>query len=1140
MPPQRLNLSGRIPDETSLWRELIQFGGSLLDLPTISEFYPKIIEFIEKTLNCKALLWLDEQRLQPDEVITDSPDISSTGVNAELMEYVISNHAPFRITQRGITQIAYPLVIKDELIGILQIERNSDSPFSNKELHLALGIIYQLEITLHIRMKQEQYRWNIKRLSTLAELSKAISSILDIDNLLNNVVTLIHNKFGYYQVMIFTVQHGHDSVQFRAGVGNNGLIQQFEELPTSDIQQRNPIYLAIQDGKSLVVRRESNPEHLSQVPHYELAIPLVFGEQILGVLYIQCNRLAPFGDDEISLLEALAESIAVAIRNANLYRSEQWRRQVADSMREIAGMISAEVALSQVLDRILIELERVLPCDMSAIWLLEDRESEDGTGLYTSPLRLASAHLGSDVSAITGNAALVEELIGSYELNPSDSPWVFQALTSSQPLIRLAEMPYEPLGALFSFPSEYSAIAAPLRIGEVSLGVLILIHHDTSRYGGESRAMTSAFASYASVAIQNTRLYEAAHDQAWISTVLLQVAEATQSVVSLDDLLSTVSHIIPKIIGVTACVVLLWDDEIETFTPASSYGFDEGKLENINLWEFHRGVVPAFDELIEEKTPIIMESELIPQYIQQTIFSSFDFSKELLVVFPMTTQDALLGAVVVDFGSPHMNSLGSNERWDEKFTIIQGIAHQTAIAVENIRLIASREEEAYISIALLQVAQAVVSLGKLEEILEAIVRITPILVGTKRCIIFLWDQVKQEYHLSRYYGISRSEIGLLKQTYFPSEFPFLETIRQHNRLVYHYLSPNSDDFQPWNLILEDYFLYENDIGGGTIPSENPQEFLLARNRMLLGFPISVKGKVFGMMLTEEEDNVKGPPSYHTRKKRMEIIVGITQHAALAIQNDIFQKEMVERERLERELSLAREIQKVFLPERIPKLEGWDLDIRWRPARQVSVDFYDIFNLPCGKVGIVIADVADKGIPAALFMTVIRTLIRSAARDEISPAKVLKKVNDLIVPDAKGGMFITVAYLVITLKSGLIVYANAGHNPPLIKRRISTRLEEMRRTGIALGVFEGIEIEDRVKKLKSGDILLMYTDGVSEAISSSGELFGIKRLRRVVLSSYLFVANELLENIEHSLDLFTQGEPRSDDMTLVALVRELPQ
>jgi phosphoserine phosphatase RsbU/P len=278
------------------------------------------------------------------------------------------------------------------------------------------------------------------------------------------------------------------------------------------------------------------------------------------------------------------------------------------------------------------------------------------------------------------------------------------------------------------------------------------------------------------------------------------------------------------------------------------------------------------------------------------------------------------------------------------------------------------------------------------------------------------------------------------------------------------------------------------------------------------------------------------PNYHIRGKRIELVRGITQQAAIAIKNERLQLEALKTGQMERELQLAREIQTAFIPDSLPDLPGWNMDARWQPARQVGGDFYDILRLGENKIGFVIADVADKGMPAALLMTLIRTLIRAAAHEVTSPAKVLSQVNELLIPDTKDSLFVTVFYAIIDLNGGKVTYANAGHNPPIIKVYGSERLIELEPTGIALGIFNDIELETGEITLHSKDWILFYTDGVTESFSTNEEMYSKQRLFDLVQQKKYSSAKELVEAIYRSVTDFCSGQDLSDDLTLAALFR----
>ncbi len=1105
--------------------------------------------------------------------------VAETG--KELLANDVSREPLYRYT--GVlpetqSEVTLPLQIEGRILGVLDVQSDIRDDFNETDLLVLGALAGNIAIAVEGARLYGDLSRRAEQLSTVSEVSNAITSILDLDELLISVVNLIHSRFGYPYVHVFTVHPGRRKVVYKAGSGPRSqvLLEQGLEYDLDDPEGIIP--WVARNGETVLANNvDSEPRYRpSELPPTntlaELAVPLIFAGVVLGLLDIQSDRLNAFGEDDRFLFEALADNIAIAIRNANLYRSEQWRRQVADSLREVAGLLSAEVGLNQVLDAILTELDRTLPCEVAAIWMLDDEKPEidlDDEGY--PPLRLAAVHgaqkagldleLGLSLSDVLSLNVDVEEEreIGS---------WLTDALDAEEPLIRTPQSFNDSLGAALGFQGDYSAIAAPLRIGDQPLGLLTLAHSTSGRYGSEAQAMMAAFASYAAVAIENTRLYEAAHEQAWVSTVLLQVAEATNNLSNLDELLATVVRITPMLAGVKACALYTLD-EGGNFIPAAAYGLSRQQHNEFERWRFAPGDVPAFDRLLERKQALILYGEASDPLLTSILFATDEevahVGGELLVLVPLLAHSDVTGAFLVDYTEdrPGESSLQAIEaRFDERLAIIQGIAHQTAVAADNIRLLKAQKEEAYVSVALLQVAQAVVSSNDLSEILGSIVRITPILVGVKRSLIFLWEADRSEFRLVQAYGIPRSASDA---RYAPADFPFLETVRQRDTLL---ACPATESLaEPiagptaGPLAEEDAKSPSPPDSWARIPPPSPeevQEFLDSSERLLLAFPLSVKGDVFGILMVEEPEPV-GSESFaggvprRLREKRLEITTGISQQAALAIQNNLLQLEIVERERLEREFQLAREIQRSFLPDKLPHLQGWEIDVRWRMAREVGGDFYDFIDLPGKRMGLVIADVADKGMPAALFMTLIRTLVRANAPLFDSPSKVLERINDVLVPDTRDGMFVTIFYAVLSIDTGELTYANAGHNPPLLYNH-TQEIFRLEKSGMALGVLENIQIESRRVVLQPGDLLVLYTDGVTEAFSEDEDMYGEQRLRQSVerIASIQpdkqagdqegsddvgFVsAQAIVAAIEGALSDFTGNAPLADDMTLVVLKR----
>jgi sigma-B regulation protein RsbU (phosphoserine phosphatase) len=201
---------------------------------------------------------------------------------------------------------------------------------------------------------------------------------------------------------------------------------------------------------------------------------------------------------------------------------------------------------------------------------------------------------------------------------------------------------------------------------------------------------------------------------------------------------------------------------------------------------------------------------------------------------------------------------------------------------------------------------------------------------------------------------------------------------------------------------------------------------------------------------------------------------------------------------------------------------------------VGGDFNDVIELPDHKLGIFIADVADKGMPAALFMALTRTLMRAAVLESDSPADALRRVNNLLLPDTRQGMFVTAVYGVFDPVSREFTYVNAGHNPPIWFDSSASTIRKLTRTGIALGVTGQPNMSQKTIRLETDDSILLYTDGLSEAFSPQEELFGEARLMDVLRAAHAESAEGILAAVEERLNEFVDSAPLADDLTMIAV------
>jgi serine phosphatase RsbU (regulator of sigma subunit) len=245
------------------------------------------------------------------------------------------------------------------------------------------------------------------------------------------------------------------------------------------------------------------------------------------------------------------------------------------------------------------------------------------------------------------------------------------------------------------------------------------------------------------------------------------------------------------------------------------------------------------------------------------------------------------------------------------------------------------------------------------------------------------------------------------------------------------------------------------------------------------------------------------------------------------------------QKVTQELAVAAEIQASFLPAALPHIDGWQLAATLRPARQTSGDFYDLMELPDGRLGILIADVTDKGTGAALFMALSRTLIRTYAFEYPDrPEKVLYAANKRILTDTRTNMFVTAFYGILDPRTGTLTYCNAGHNPPyLVRADNGTAPQELHNTGIPIGITTEARWEARTVEIAPGDLLVLYTDGISEAHNQQRELFDARRLLASIQANLGLTALAVQAAILAAVDQFVGAAPQSDDQTLLVVVRE---
>jgi serine phosphatase RsbU (regulator of sigma subunit)/anti-sigma regulatory factor (Ser/Thr protein kinase) len=318
----------------------------------------------------------------------------------------------------------------------------------------------------------------------------------------------------------------------------------------------------------------------------------------------------------------------------------------------------------------------------------------------------------------------------------------------------------------------------------------------------------------------------------------------------------------------------------------------------------------------------------------------------------------------------------------------------------------------------------------------------------------------------------------------------------------------------------------------TLELDSPALVALKEAGVRLAVPLVSQGELIGVLNLGPR---RSEQEYSSDDRRL--LENLAAQAAPALRVGQLvreqQAEAATRQRFEQELEVARLIQQNFLPKQLPDLPGWQVSAYYRPAREVGGDFYDVIPLPGGRVGFVIGDVTDKGVPAALVMAATRSVLRATATRLVDPGAVLEVVNEHLVPDMPEKMFVTCLYGVLEPLTGRFRFANAGHDLPYVKTADGS--VELRARGMPLGLMSGMAYEENETVLAPGQSLLLHSDGVVEAHSPEGAMFGFPRLKEAV-ATYPG-GGELIDRVLSDLHDHTgPGADQEDDITMMTLAR----
>lgn len=638
-----------------------------------------------------------------------------------------------------------------------------------------------------------------------------------------------------------------------------------------------------------------------------------------------------------------------------------------------------------------------------------------------------------------------------------------------------------------------SGMYVPLLAGDVVLGTISVQSALPRHFNANHLRFLSLIADGAAAAIAKARAYDALQERIAQLQLIGQVGRQATAMLDLDQLLPSVVHLIRDTFGYWAVHLFAVDEANQRLifraSTTADLEFWRGRHDRLRVGQ---GVVGTVAQT--RRSLLVNDVQQEPRFILDVPGTKSE------VAVPLLIGDQVLA--VLDVQSDRLEAFTPNDIF-----VLETLAAQLAVALDAARLYTEQQQEAWTLAAMLQSAENIARASTLDELLATIVRLPAALVGCDRAVVMRYVRDQEMWVPVAAWGWSVEAQRLLLGKPLPvAEAPLLDEVRVSGvrQLV--------AEAQQQHVLL-------------------PKVIQHCKSGHLLALPLTTRAVVLGVLLIDLDASA---PMWSERQ--ITIAAGIANQAASAMESALLAQAAVEQERLEQEVRVARDIQTALLPEGGLKLPGYDFATAWRSARAVGGDFYDYWELPGPRVGLVIADVSDKGIPAALFMALSRSLVRAAALDGSTPCEAMERANRWIARDSQSCMFVTLFYGLLDPATGEFNYTNAGHNPPLLTRADGTSTS-LSTGDMALGVIEEIELHEATITLDPGDVVVCYTDGITEAINALEEEYGVARLIALVRKHQHSSTQTIVDAILTDLTNHTGDLPAFDDVTLVVVKRD---
>ncbi|MCE5259424.1 MAG: GAF domain-containing protein, partial [Chloroflexi bacterium] len=655
-------------------------------------------------------------------------------------------------------------------------------------------------------------------------------------------------------------------------------------------------------------------------------VPILVDAAVVGAVGAQSPEAYAFGEDELRALQLVAAQAALGLRGAHLYRQEQQRSLQLSTIATVSRKVAAILDLDALFN--------------DSVKLIQESFGYYCVNLFTVDQTAQKVRFEASSSQVIQERGI-------------EVPWgggiIGHAAAQRESVLASDVRQDKRFLPDASLENTHAELAIPMQVEERILGVLDLQSDMVNAFSQQDAIVLQALADQIAIAIEDSRIYQEQQAQAWVSTALLQVAETLAELSTTEDILKSVARLTCMLGGVQCCLIFLWAEEEHVFTAIESAGLTPQQSTALQNQCFEADAIPLLAQVYREAKVTYGQVDDITPYLPPAVGNLEGCGS--IVAWPLRAKGSTVGIMVT------ADAAGEEQLASYRQNILQGIANHTAMALDNARLYADREQEAWVSSALLQVANTITINRSLEDSISTIVHLIPLLSGVNWCAVLLWEEERRSLYVARSNGLPHQVRDVFDGHYFAAELlQFNPTVQTQGR---------------------GFALDLSLIEGWQAPGSTTAWALRSPDHLL------------GLLLV---GSLNGQP---LNSRRLRIVAGIANQTALAIETYQLYQRTLEQQRLERSMELAHDIQKGFLPESCPRIAGWDIAAEWRAARGVGGDYYDFLQLDMTHTGLVIGDVSDKGIAAALYMVLSRAVVRAAALGMLGPAETLTRANRIL-------------------------------------------------------------------------------------------------------------------------------------------------